>query len=246
MKNLFKTCFIVFLALFLTTACEVKESTVEPELNLEFYNNLATTLEKDFEIFSASIRSQNAMDALTAGKVQFGRETPEFDAFVKGYSQNIILNGRANNDIQLNPVQKEEIELILSSIEDHTSLTEFNEYLDLKFNSLSASELFEDDKKFLLMYVTLYKTSLNFLYNNQDLFVQNFSNGKAPVNSWWNSWGKCAAGIAGGAITGATTLGLAGAVAGTALPGVGTVTAGTIGAIGGAIGGALTGAAAAC
>lgn len=65
--------------------------------------------------------------------------------------------------------------------------------------------------------------------------------------SWWDSWGKCATSIIGGAVTGATTLGLAGAAVGTvALPVVGTVAGGTVGAVGGAVGGALTGAVAGC
>lgn len=245
MKNLFQTCFTALVALFLITACETQDSAVEPELNLEFYNNLSTTLENDFEVFNASIRSQEAMDVLTAGKVQFGAETPEFNAFEKAYRGNIISNGRITNDIQLSPVQKEEIELILSAINEHSSLNEFNQYLNSKFNSFTGSDLSENDKTFLLTYVTLYKTSLNFVYNNQDLFITNSANGR--VLGWWEDWGKCAASIAGGAITGATTLGLAGAAVGTfVFPVVGTVSAGAVGAIGGGIGGALTGAAAGC
>ena len=55
---------------------------------------------------------------------------------------------------------------------------------------------------------------------------------------WWQKWGKCAASILGG--TGAG--GIGGAVAGTALPGLGTVA----GAIAGALCGAFSGAAAGC
>jgi len=56
--------------------------------------------------------------------------------------------------------------------------------------------------------------------------------------SWWSSWGKCAAGTLGGAITS----GLAGAGVGSAVPVIGT----TIGGVAGVIGGALVGAAASC
>lgn len=55
---------------------------------------------------------------------------------------------------------------------------------------------------------------------------------------WWDSWGKCAAGVVGGAITG----GLGGAAGASVIPGVGTAVGGSIGAIGGG----LMGAAAAC
>lgn len=60
--------------------------------------------------------------------------------------------------------------------------------------------------------------------------------------SWWNSWGKCAAGVVGDSLLGAGTLGLAGLAAGSFVPGVGTVTVGAIGAIIGGIGGAFNGA----
>lgn len=59
--------------------------------------------------------------------------------------------------------------------------------------------------------------------------------------------GKCIAGIAGGAVTGGTTLGLAGAGVGTVtLPVIGTVGGGVVGAVGGAVGGGLTGGATFC
>lgn len=59
--------------------------------------------------------------------------------------------------------------------------------------------------------------------------------------------GKCLSGIAGGAVTGSTTLGLAGAGVGTVtLPLVGTVSGGIVGAVGGAVGGGLTGGATFC
>ena len=54
--------------------------------------------------------------------------------------------------------------------------------------------------------------------------------------SWWCKWGKCAAGILGGAATG----GLTGAITGSAVPGVGTAAGGIIGAIGGGLSGAAT------
>ena len=61
--------------------------------------------------------------------------------------------------------------------------------------------------------------------------------------SWWNSWGKCAASIAGSAIVTAGTLGLAGAAVGTVtLPVLGTVAGSTVGIVTGLIGGALIGA----
>ncbi|HDH6848759.1 TPA: hypothetical protein PJA25_001664 [Staphylococcus aureus] len=59
--------------------------------------------------------------------------------------------------------------------------------------------------------------------------------------------GKCVSGIAGGAVTGGTILGLAGAGVGTVtIPVIGTVSGGVVGAVGGAVGGGLTGGATFC
>lgn len=72
-------------------------------------------------------------------------------------------------------------------------------------------------------------------------------NSEFNKKGWWKSWGRCVAGTLGGALTGAGTLGLAGAAIGTVtLPVVGTVSAGAVGAIVGGVGGGLTGAAASC
>lgn len=61
------------------------------------------------------------------------------------------------------------------------------------------------------------------------------------------SIGNCLAGIGGGAVSGGTAAGLAGAGVGTVtLPVVGTVGGGLVGAIGGAVGGGLTGGATFC
>lgn len=72
--------------------------------------------------------------------------------------------------------------------------------------------------------------------------------GDSPANyGWWKDWGKCAAGIVGGASTGATTGGLGGAAVGTVtVPILGSVPGAAVGAAGGGIGGGLTGAVAAC
>lgn len=245
MKHLLKSCLATLVAFTLFTACETSDSNVEPQITLEFYNDLSTTLENDFASFGSSLRAQESIDVISAGKMQYGAETAAFEVFKQAYRGNILTNGKVSEEAQLSIVQKTEVEAILASINNYSSFSEFNQYLDSKFIAYHASDLSQADKTFLMTYVTLYRSSLDFVYNNQDLFVQNPANGK--VVGWWDDWGKCAASIAGGAITGATTLGLAGAAVGTVvLPVVGTVSAGAVGAIGGGIGGALTGAAAGC
>lgn len=83
--------------------------------------------------------------------------------------------------------------------------------------------------------------TLVYYEENDKLFVH------AQEKSSERGWKKCAAGIAGGATTGATTVGLAGASVGTVtLPLVGTVGGGVVGAVGGGVGGGLTGGATFC
>ncbi len=78
------------------------------------------------------------------------------------------------------------------------------------------------------------------------------ANAKQDANApackdWWCSWGKCAAGILGGAGLGAMAGGTYGAAGGTVvLPVVGTVAVGTVGAIAGGIFGGLAGASQSC
>ncbi len=67
-----------------------------------------------------------------------------------------------------------------------------------------------------------------------DIYLQK----KIVTKGWWASWGKCVAGILGGA----GTEGLAGAAVGSVVPGLGTAA----GAVVGAVSGGLTGAALAC
>lgn len=73
---------------------------------------------------------------------------------------------------------------------------------------------------------------IEWLKNNQELFQQDIK----KCTGWWSCWGKCVAGIAGGAITG----GLGGAAAGSVIPILGTGWGGLLGAIGGGLTGAAT------
>lgn len=84
-------------------------------------------------------------------------------------------------------------------------------------------------------------SDVRFVYtqrSDSQLRVDVVSANGVTTYGWWGDWGKCAAGIAGGA----GTEGLAGAGVGSAVPGIGTAT----GAAVGGVAGALTGAAAAC
>lgn len=82
---------------------------------------------------------------------------------------------------------------------------------------------------------------LNYYDINDSLYVQ------AELLTFSRSLATCIAGTAGGAVTGAGTLGLGGAAVGTVtVPVIGTVSAGAVGAVVGFVGGGLTGFAASC
>lgn len=93
------------------------------------------------------------------------------------------------------------------------------------------------DTENALAYIALLDSSMEFLRDHAALAGAPMSN-SARMHHWWDSWGKCAAGVVGGGILG----GLTGAGAGSVVPAIGTAAGG----VAGAIGGGLSGAAAAC
>lgn len=80
--------------------------------------------------------------------------------------------------------------------------------------------------------------SLNFAIGLSSYIMDLYLENKIQTKGWWQSWGKCVAGILGQTALGA----LGGAATGSAVPGIGT----TVGAIVGGIGGGLNGAASSC
>lgn len=122
---------------------------------------------------------------------------------------------------------------------------EYNNLMEELKEKILNDDVTEIEKESLLLLITSQQTAIEFIDNNQDLFKAQAIGVKS--GGWWKSWGKCASGIIGGVVTGATTLGLAGAAIGTVvLPVIGTVSAGVVGVVGGAIGGAFTGAMVSC
>jgi hypothetical protein len=122
---------------------------------------------------------------------------------------------------------------------------DYFEFLESKSSEILRGDFNSDEKQILLSEIDFQYQLVQMMSSLEEQY--NPEQGLAKKKSWWQSWGKCTAGILGGAVTGAGTLGLAGAAVGTvALPVVGTVSAGAVGAIAGAIGGGLTGAVASC
>jgi len=119
----------------------------------------------------------------------------------------------------------------IASANNFTSADDFINYLqNLQIQAVSVlsnkSELqdFLDKSEFMVQLII-------WMENNQELFGY-----EKKCSGWWSCWGKCVAGIAGGAITG----GLGGAAVGSVVPVLGTGWGAALGAIGGGLTGAAT------
>jgi hypothetical protein len=186
-------------------------------------------------------------------KGHYGVDSKAYKAFEESLFEvqtKVAANGRLQDEITLTAVQEAKMIEIINYIGNTSSIDDFILYLDYQFDLIAnAPRMLISDKDFLLTYVVGYKASLEFIRDNIDIINAGFENPSfgGRVQGWWSDWGKCAAGILGGAVVTGATLGLGGAVVGTvALPVVGTVSGAVVGAVAGAIGGGLTGAAEYC
>lgn len=116
---------------------------------------------------------------------------------------------------------------------------------------VQASEISPREKSALLTQITLNEEFVRYLQHKEATFKSlgddDDDDEEEECKGWWSCWGKCVAGIVGGAGTGALTFGFAGAAAGTiTVPVVGTISLGVVGAVAGGVAGGLGGAAASC
>jgi len=219
--------------------CEKKESN--SELNIENrYSELALMVKNDLEDIGENLREQkstfNSQNiVISVAKQHFSDEPKAYDAFLTAYDKSI------NNSYFKSGKNSEVINTVIDDIElgliNSTSSSEFTNFLQAKFDEVSASEMQFENKDFLLQYIISYKVSVEFINNNLDIITD--QNGQLKsTQGWWASWGRCAAGVVGGAGLGA----LGGGAAGSVIPVLGT----TAGLIVGGIAGGLSGAAASC
>jgi len=220
-------------------SCEKEESN--SELNIENrYSELALMVKNDLEDIGENLREQkstfNSQNiVISVAEQHFLDEPKAYDAFLTAYDKSI------NNSYLKSVKNSEVINTVIDDIElgliNSTSSSEFANFLQTKFDEVSASEMQFENKDFLLQYIISYKVSVEFINNNLDIIAD--QNGQLKsTQGWWDSWGRCAAGIVGGAGLGA----LGGGAAGSVIPVLGT----TAGLIVGGIAGGLSGAAASC
>lgn len=230
---------MVMLGITAFMSCEKEESASEPKVENK-YSELALLVKNGLEDIGQNLREQkNTFDSqnivILAAEQHFSDEPKAYDAFLTAYEKTIdnsYLKSTVNNEV-INPVIDEiELGLINSS-----SSNEFINFLQSKFDEVSTSEMQLENKDFLLQYIISYKISIEFIDSNLDI-IANQNGQLKSTQGWWDSWGRCAAGIVGGAGLGA----LGGGAAGSVIPVLGT----TAGLIIGGIAGGLSGAAASC
>jgi hypothetical protein len=220
-------------------SCQKEESN--SELNNENkYSELALMLKNDLEDIGQNLREQKSTFSsqdivISAAEQQFSDDPKAYDAFLIAYDKainNSYLKSTVNNEVINTVIDEIEVGLINSS-----GSNEFINFLQSKFDEVSTSQMQIENKDFLLQYIVSYKISIEFINNNLDIIAYQNSQLKS-TQGWWGSWGRCAAGIVGGAGLGA----LGGGAAGSVIPVLGT----TAGLIVGGIAGGLSGAAASC
>ena len=247
MKKLKKKSIIALMVFLLINAfpgCQ-KEKVDFDSLDKDYYSELASLVKSNLKSIGQNLREHNATFnsrdfVINSAHQNFSEGNEVYDAFLIGYENsynNLSLKRYLKSDCINKVIEEIEVAIINS---DNSS--DFTDYLQAKFEEVYASNIKTEDKDFLLHYIILNKTSVEFISNNLDLISSNSKNLKTEDDEddegWWNSWGRCAAGTLGGVGLGA----LSGAAAGSVVPLIGT----KVGLIVGGISGGLTGAAAAC
>lgn len=246
MKRIIVGIVLISLSIVTFTSCE-KTNTQKSD-NTSQYLKLASSVAKGLNAIGDNLRTVNKTynseeAVLNSAKQLCGENSNEFNAFLSEYKDvqlksSLLSTGFNNKEIN------DELNRIKKALENSESPTNFIGFLKSEFDNVNANNnLKPENKDFLLKFIVTYQVSVEYLSNNLELVVptNNIIVGEKSslqIQSWWTSWGRCAAGILGGAGLGALT----GAGTGSVVPGLGT----TAGAIIGGIAGGLLGAATAC
>ena len=239
MKKITSTFKAVILLLILLTSCNNEETVQSNEIiDLTVYQKLEEKINEGLNRISINLRSNKATFSnkeltLQSAEKYFSNNSEGLLGFEKTFKNNS--NYRITENNQMTPFQKRKVNKIIESANDFENINEFISHLSVEFDNYANSSLNIDDKRLLLTFITVYKTSLIFFEKNQDVIKANISSDRLRVQGFW----KCAAGIIGGATGGAIAGGELGLKIGTlvANPLKGAIIGGIIGGIGGAFGG---------
>ena len=235
MKNLSKIAFTICLSLLFFT-CNENDNKLQEE---QLIDN-SETIKKIINIYDHTIKATYGSKKISEKEISsiFLKEAEKQNLLIK-QTNNTLRKSKSYYD-QSSEEYKQFAKIIVSASK-YSSKEEYQKHLNNLLENVKNSNINISEKQILVDNILLTNAFINW---TETLSSDNIY-AKRP--GWWIRWGRCVAGILGGAGTGALTFGLAGAAVGTiALPIVGTVSAGLVGAIGGAVAGGLTGAAASC
>lgn len=239
MKYISKIAFAIILSLTFFSCSEDDNKLEETQL----IDN-SETIAKLINSYDKTIKTVNLSNKLSDEEIG--------DIFIQEVKNQGLIVAKINNTLNKNSNdydqssnEYKEFALELIDASSFSSKEEYKNHLSNLLENVKGSNLNISEKQTLVDNILLTNAFVDWM---ETLNTTNKSNTFSKSSGgWWSSWGKCVAGILGGAGTGALTFGLAGAAVGTvALPIIGTVSAGAVGAIGGAIAGGLTGAASSC
>lgn len=198
--------------------------------------------------YSVTLASDEAQSFMTeyVSEIAFGSNTQpqaEFNNYYNHYSNNWE---PYYGDIPYGDIDPE-LRMYVAYIEqyriDSQSHTEFITNLDNLFQTAFYSNISSENKDQILHLIVSDIVATEWMVDHTDVITLYSTNG----SGWWDSWGKCTAGIISGAGITAFAIGGQLAVGGAiVIPIVGAVPGAVVGAISGAILGGLGGAAAAC
>ncbi len=244
MKKSFIGIIILSMSLIAFSACEkTKDQATDSKQYLELASAVTkglTDIGNNLLVEKKTFNSKE--DVIKSAKLFFGDNSQSYNAFLSEYN-NAQLKTTLVSSSFTDPEINNEINKISQALQNSEDPSSFIKFLKNEFDNVKANNnLQPENKDFLLKFIVTYQVSIEYLSNNLELVAS--TNGivgeksSLQIESWWTSWGKCAAGILGGAGLGALT----GLAAGSVVPALGT----TAGAIIGGVAGGLLGAATAC
>ena len=225
-----KSILIILSSLFFSLSCNDEKETADT--NRIDYEQLAFKLSNDLNEIASDLRLNGAdfsnteqlkKSALIVLQNNYSNDQFAINEFNNGFEiatnlSGVISNGRKfEEEILMPEYQYRVIEKVDSLWFNALNFESYKSSLSELFETISTEEAPEADKQSALIYLTSQIVALDFIAANLDLLgYSGLENGR--THGWWDYWGKCAAGITGGAITGAGTLGLAGLGVGSIVP----------------------------
>jgi len=247
--NIFKhSSFLLFFILCIFVSCDDAENPVQPDKNnLVDYDQFSRAIMSDFKHIGSLLRNKNSKFSdvpvvMNVAEEYYGSTSENYNAFQNSFDKMYHYKGQKSSESLLTDFQRKATAEIMASVTMYATVNEFQQYLDDSFQKYLNTDLPKNDKDFILIFIKLYKASLDYLVESPDLMAFDTEN-VSRSQGWWNKWGKCVAGILGAAGTESLAgcgIGAAAGLVVLSIPGCG------VGAIAGGVAGALTGAAIFC